>query len=215
MGSIRLPGKILVPIAGRPLLEHVLGRLAAFRRPAHVVVATGDTQRDDAVEAFCKVRGVDCFRGSEPDVLARYYECARARGFDHVVRLTGDNPFSDVEELEHLVDLHISDGYDFSSSFEELPLGVGAEIFAFGALERSHREGLAPHHREHVDEYILENRGLFRTARLEAPEHKRQPQVRLTIDTPEDLRRARYIAARAAGPWTTTEEAIALCSLFA
>lgn len=215
MGSTRLPGKVLAPIAGRPLLGHILGRLASFRPSAHLVVATGDTQRDDALEAFCKERGADCFRGSEPDVLARYYECARVHGFDHVVRLTGDNPFPDVEELERLVDLHFSNRYDFSSSFEELPLGVGAEIFAFGALERSFREGLAPHHREHIDEYILENRALFRTACLAAPAHKRQPQVRLTVDTPEDLRRAQYIAERAAGIWPTTEEAIALCSRFA
>lgn len=215
MGSTRLPGKILEHIGRRPLLDHVLGRLAALRHSARIVVATGDALRDDAVAAFCVERGVDCFRGSEPDVLARYYECARQRGFDQVVRLTGDNPFTDVEELNGLIEFHIAGGYDFSSSFEELPLGVGAEIFTFSALERSFLEGLAPQHREHVNEYILENRALFRTGRLAAPESKRHPQVRLTVDTPEDLRRARFIADHAAGLWPTTEEAVALCSRFA
>lgn len=215
MGSTRLPGKILKPIAGRPLLDHILGRLAALRHPARIVIATSDAKPDDTVAAFCAERGVDCFRGSEQDVLARYRECARERGFDQVVRLTGDNPFTDIGELDRLVECHLGGGYDYSDSFEQLPIGVGAEIFTFAALERSFREGLAPHHREHVDEYILENRALFRTGRLAVPQSKRHPEARLTVDTPEDLRRAQFIAERAAGPWATTEEAVELCLRFA
>ena len=215
MGSTRLPGKILKPVAGKPLLDHVLGRLNALRRPARVVIATSDAKPDDAVIAYCADRGVDCFRGSEEDVLARYYDCARQRGFDHIVRLTGDNPFTDIDELERLIELHFAGGHDYSCSFEVLPVGVGAEIFTFAALERSFKEGLAPQHREHVDEYILENRAFFRIGWLEVPPGKRHPEVRLTVDTPEDHRRAQFIAERAAGPWATTEEAIELCSRFA
>lgn len=215
MGSTRLPGKILEPIAGKPLLDHVLGRLAQLRHPANIVVATGDTPLDDVVERFCAERGVDCFRGSDQDVLARYYECALQRGFTHVVRLTGDNPFTDIHELDRLIELHLAGSNDFSSSFEELPVGVGAEIFAFEALRRSFLEGHAPQHREHVDEYILENRALFRTGRLAVPLSKRHPDVRLTVDTPEDLRRARFVAEQACGRWSTTEEAIARCLRFA
>lgn len=215
MGSTRLPGKILRPIAGRPLLDHILGRLTALRHPARIVIATGDAKPDDVVAAFCVECSADCFRGSEQDVLARYYECARERGFDQVVRLTGDNPFTDIDELDRLIEFHLAGGYDFSCSLEELPVGVGAEVFTFGALERSFLEGLAPHHREHVDEYILENRALFRTGYLAVPRGKRHPKVRLTVDTPEDLRRAQFIAEHAAGSWATTEEAIELCSRFA
>jgi spore coat polysaccharide biosynthesis protein SpsF len=214
MRSTRLPGKILEPIAGKPLLDHIVGRLTGLRQSATVTIATSDEQADDAVEAYCEARAVDCFRGSETDVLARFYECARARELDHVVRLTGDNPFTDIIELDRLVELHLSETSDFSSSFEELPIGVGAEIFAFSALERSFRDGKEPHHREHVDEYILENRAVFRTSRLNAPENKRYPHLRLTVDTAEDLRRARYVAERAVGRWITTEEAVVLCSLF-
>lgn len=215
MGSTRLPGKILQAISGRPLLDHILGRLEGLRHPAHIVVATSNMPLDDVVEAFCAERGVDCFRGSEQDVLARYYECAHQRALGQVVRLTGDNPFTDVDELDRLIALHIAGDYDYSESFGQLPVGVGAEVFTFAALERSFREGLAPHHREHVDEYILENRALFRSGCLVVPESKRHPEVRLTVDTPEDLRRARFIAEHSAGPWPTTEEAIALCSRFA
>lgn len=211
IGSTRLPRKILKEIAGRPLLDHILGRLAEMRSDARVVIATSDDALDDEVEAFCKERGVDCFRGSEQDVLARYYECALERGFEHVVRLTGDNPFTDVEELDRLIALHVAGSYDFSESFSELPLGVGAEIFTFTALERSYVFGLEPHQREHADEYILDNRGQFRIGQLSVPEPKRRSSVRLTVDTSDDLARARFIAEHAAGEWATTEEAIALC----
>lgn len=215
MVSTRLPGKILELIAGRPLLDHVLYRLRNLRHPVRIVVATGDAPHNDPVAVFCAERSVDCFRGSEQDVLARYYECARQCSFDQVVRLTGDNPFIDVEELNRLIDFHLVGGHEFSSSLGELPLGVGAEIFTFAALERCALKGQAPHHREHVDEYILENPTLFRCGHLAVPEYKRHPELRLTVDTPEDLRRARFIAEHATESHVTTEEAIDLCLRFA
>jgi spore coat polysaccharide biosynthesis protein SpsF len=215
MCSTRLPGKILQPIGDRPLLDHILGRLDGLQHAARIVIATSDRLEDGVVLAFCAERGVECFRGSEHDVLARYYECARQRGFTQVVRLTGDNPFTDVDELNRLIEFHLAGSYDFSSSFEDLPVGVGAEIFTFAALERSFHEGHSPHHREHVDEYILENRDRFRIGRLGVPAWKRHPEVRLTVDTAEDLRRAQFVAEHAAGPWATTEDAINLCLRFA
>jgi spore coat polysaccharide biosynthesis protein SpsF len=214
MGSTRLPGKVVESIAGRPLLEHIIGRLALFRHPAHIVVATSDSEPDDVIDSFCLRRSIDCFRGSEADVLGRYFECALKRGLDQIVRLTGDNPFTDIYELDRLIDYHVSGRYDYSSSLEMLPVGVGAEIFSYRALEHSFIYGHAPHHREHVNEYILENTAHFRTGCLAVQESKRHPEVRMTVDTSEDLRRARFLAVNAAGPWLTTEEAIKLCSLF-
>jgi spore coat polysaccharide biosynthesis protein SpsF len=212
MGSSRLPGKVLMPIGHAALLGHVVGRLSALRHSATVVVATSTEAADQPISDWCAREGIRCFRGSELDVLGRYYQCATAFGLDPVVRLTADNPFTDVEELDRLIDLHQAQGNDFTHSFGSLPVGVGAEIFGLAALERSHREGGAPHHREHVDEYMLENPHLFRTGLLEVPPVKRRPDVRLTVDTEEDLRRARYVAEHARGRWCTTEEAIELCS---
>src|SRR5438132_7244820 len=99
MGSTRLPGKVLLPIAGRPLLDHVVGRLSQLRNKVLAVVATTDTSTDDVISERCGYLGVECFRGSEHDVLDRYVACARAYGLDHVVRLTADNPFTDIDEL--------------------------------------------------------------------------------------------------------------------
>jgi len=212
MGSTRLPGKVLRPIAGRPLLAHVLGRLAELQHPAQIVVATSTETADDVIEAFCRDQEVACFRGSEVDVLARYRECARAYGFDQVVRLTADNPFTDVAELDRLIRLHQDAGNDYTHSFGMLPLGVGAEIFTRAALERSYREGHAANHREHVNEYIQENPVLFRIGQLDVPAAKRYPELRLTVDTEEDYQLACHIAELATGRWLGTEEAIALCS---
>jgi spore coat polysaccharide biosynthesis protein SpsF len=215
MSSTRLPGKVLKPIGSRPLLDHVVGRLEMLRHAHQLVAATSTEAADDSIAAWCGQRGVTCFRGSETDVLARYEGAARAFGLDPVIRLTADNPFTDMEELDRLIELHLDNGNDFSHSFTGLPVGVGAEIFSFDALCRSAREGCAAHHREHVDEYMIENPQVFRTGALPVPAAKNHPDVRLTVDTEEDYRRACFIAEHAAGPWVSTEEAIALCSRFA
>src|SRR5262245_23784116 len=126
MGSTRLPGKVLKPIGGVPLLEYIVRRLARLTHPAQTVVVLSHTPQDDVVEAFCRERAIDCYRGSEQNVLERYYGCARSRGFMQIVRLTADNPFTDIEELDRLIELHLSSRSDFTHSFRALPVGVGA-----------------------------------------------------------------------------------------
>lgn len=212
MGSTRLPGKVLKPIAGKALLDHVLGRLSLLAYLVKVVVATSDLAQDDAIAQHCLASGVAVFRGSEANVLDRYYQCAKENSFEHVVRLTADNPFTDIEELQRLIELHLAQHNDYTHSFGSMPLGVGAEIFTFAALERSAREGHAPNHREHVNEYIQEHPGVFRIGELEIPAAKCRPDLRLTVDTEDDYRRACAIAEHAPGRWVGTEEVIRLCS---
>ncbi len=215
MGSTRLPGKVLMPIGNRPLLGHILMRLDRLRATVQVVVATSTAARDDAVAAYCRQVGGSCFRGDESDVLDRYYQCAVHYHFEHVVRLTGDNPFIDVEELDRLIDMHLNSGVDYATSIEDLPIGVGAEIFTFSALEQCHISGQMAHHREHVNEYILENTGLFATEKLEIPTDKLRPDVRLTIDTPDDYRWACRIVENLPGDSILTTDAIAVADRIA
>lgn len=212
MGSTRLPGKVLRPIGDRPLLAHVVGRLKQLRHRVTVVVATSDLSQDDAIAEFCKTLAVECCRGSEQDVLARYYHCAKQHEFEHVVRLTADNPFTDIEELDRLIDLHLHDANAFTHSFDPLPVGVGAEIFSFPALEQSWQEGHAPHHREHVDEYLLENPAIFKTEALAVPAAKNKHELRLTVDTEDDWCKADALVRQAGVEWLTTEQIIELCS---
>lgn len=214
-GSTRLPGKVLKVIHDRTLLDHIIDRLKSLQEEAVIVIATSILPGDDRIEQFCKEKGVLCFRGSESNVLSRYYECARERGFDHIVRLTADNPFVDVEEVDRLIAFHRESGNDFTESFSQLPIGAGAEIFSFPALEEDMKRASMPHHFEHVDEYILENMDKFKTGTLQVDEEKRKPDVRLTVDTQEDYEKACYIAAHSETGLATTQEAIRLCSQFA
>lgn len=211
MGSTRLPGKVLRLIGHLPLLGHVLGRLALSRHKINVVVATSNLSQDDVIVAYCQSAKVSCFRGSEQDVLDRYYQCAKHYGFSHIVRLTADNPFTDINELDRLIDLHLQQKNAFTYSFAQLPIGVGAEIFSFEALERSWFEGHAPHHREHVDEYLLENPQIFKTDQLTIPIAKCSPNLRLTVDTEDDWRRADALVRQAGEVWLSTERIIELC----
>lgn len=212
MGSTRLPGKVLKPIAGKVLLDHVLGRLSQLEYPVKAVVATSYLPQDDAIVEHCLTKGVEVFRGSEADVLDRYYKCAHQHHFAHVVRLTADNPFTDIDELQRLIEQHLSQGNDYTHSFGSLPPGVGAEIFTFATLEKSAQGGHLPAHREHVNEYIQENLDIFRIGVLKVAAAKQRPDLRLTVDTAADYLRACNIAEYAPDRWIGTEEAIHLCS---
>ncbi|MBI5643506.1 MAG: glycosyltransferase family protein [Deltaproteobacteria bacterium] len=215
MGSTRLPGKVLKDLSGRPMLSHIIERLKAVRNSDVLIVATSTNKADNAVEEFCSREGVDCFRGDEGDVLDRYYKTALHFKLDHIVRATADNPLVDPVEVSRLIDLHHKENADYTHSFGKLPIGVGAECFSFGSLERSWRDGVKPNHREHVNEYIQERPEAFRIEELDIPVEKRAPNLRLTVDTPEDFKRAEMIYEKLsrAGELITTEDAIRLCAM--
>src|SRR5262249_37705754 len=112
MGSSRLPGKVLRPILGRPMLSFIVERLRAVPAIALVVVATSDLPRDEAVRAFCEAESVECFSGSERDVLDRFYRAARREHADPVLRFTGDCPLVDPELVTRLLAMYESGRYD-------------------------------------------------------------------------------------------------------
>ena len=215
MGSTRLPGKVLKKIGNKTLLEQIFYRLGFLKHPAKQVLATSINPNDNAIESFCLEKNIECFRGSEENVLERYYLCSVRYGFNHIVRLTGDNPFTDIEELDNLIDLHLKTKADYTHSFGQLPAGVGAEIFTYDALGKSYHKCTKDNQREHVNEYILENPGLFKIAVLTVPERKVRPDIRLTVDTEADLLKARFIMTHAGTNYITTEKAIELCLLYA
>lgn len=215
MGSSRLPGKILMRLGQKTLLEHIFFRLSFLKHPVRTVLATSTSIKDNIVECFCLSNDIRCFRGSELNVLERYYLCAKENQFDYIIRLTADNPFTDIDELDRLIDLHFQEKADYSNSIESLPVGVGAEIFTFDALQDSYLNGKEPHHIEHVDEYILENPQKFKIVKLVIPASKCRPDIRLTVDTREDYLKACYIIEHSEREYITTEEAIRFCSEYA
>lgn len=214
MGSRRLPGKVLKKIGNDTLLEHIISRLKLLKHKAGIIIATSDLPIDNVIEDLCMAKGINCFRGSEKNVLERYYLCAKKYGFRHIVRLTGDNPFTDIEELDNLIALHFYSGADYTNSFEFLPIGVGAEIFAFSALEKVYREGRQAQHIEHVNEYIIENPSMFKCSVLGGISEKHRHDIRLTVDTEEDYDKACYIMENSKYKYISTPLAIKLAEKY-
>ncbi|HEY8119606.1 MAG TPA: NTP transferase domain-containing protein [Methylophilaceae bacterium] len=210
MGSSRLPGKVLLPFGNTTLLGWIISRIKNL--PWKLVVATSSETRDDAIAEYCAEQGVECFRGSEQDVLDRYYQCAKTFAFEHAVRLTADNPFPDTDELARLIRYHIEGRYDYSHNIGKLPVGVGAEIFSMKELETSWKDGQKPHHREHVNEYILEQSESFKIGYLEPLADRQSPALAFTIDTDADYQRIHACATKIEHTPITTEDLINQCT---
>lgn len=192
MGSTRLPGKVLRLLNGKPMLQRIVQRVSQATLVRNVAVATSTLPDDDKVESFCKqnLASCVCFRGSEEDVLDRYYKCAEMMGSDIVVRLTGDNPFVDPEVIDAAITLFLEkENLDYLSYREGLPLGIGAEVFSFDALQRAWHDASDPECREHVTPYFYRTNGLF-SWRRESLIGEDYSEYRLTVDTQEDFNTA-------------------------
>jgi spore coat polysaccharide biosynthesis protein SpsF len=213
MASSRRPGKALADLAGRPLLAVLIERMAAVRGVAGVALATSERPENDALAAVAEALGVTAFRGDEDDVLRRHVEGARARGADHVVRVTGDNPLTDVETIELLVARHLREGADYTYvPGDALLMGILSEVISRDALERSWERGDTRHRSELMTLYIKEHPEEFKVVTAELPPGLYRPEYRLTVDEPEDVRLMQEIFGRLALPGrrVTTREAIAL-----
>ncbi len=185
MSSTRLPGKVLLPLAGREVLAHVLERLAFCQTLNEVVVATSSDASDDVLAQWCYARGVTVFRGSLQDVLDRYYQCALRSRADAVVRITADCPALDPSLVDEVVRGFHSGNYDLFYLSGEFPDGLDCAVFSFSALERAWREATLASEREHVGPYIVNHPEWFRLGSLE--KFKGLAHHRWTLDEPRDL----------------------------
>jgi spore coat polysaccharide biosynthesis protein SpsF (cytidylyltransferase family) len=185
--STRLPGKVLKPILGRPMLARQIERLKRCRSLDRLVVATSLGAEDDPLERLCREEGVDCFRGSLSDVLDRFYQCALQNDAGHVVRLTGDCPLADHELIDSLIGFYLGLDVDYASNCRPptLPDGLDAEVFRFEALAEAWREATDPFEREHVVPYIVRRPGRFRLANWSWTGNA--AKMRWTVDEPEDF----------------------------
>ncbi|MED0670804.1 glycosyltransferase family protein [Aneurinibacillus aneurinilyticus] len=186
MGSSRLPGKILKPLGDTVELDYVVSRCRQVQGVDDVIVATSVLSQDDEVEVWCRKQGVTCYRGSEDDVLDRYYSCARTYRPDYVIRVTADCPFIDYQLGSEMVETMKCSPCDIVMLEGELPRGLAMEIVSFAALEYMHTHGNEERHREHVTYYAYEYPERFRTVTLAVPNEIRHPQLRITLDTKED-----------------------------
>ena len=212
MASARYPGKALVPLAGRPLLDVLLERMQGAQGVEGVALATSVNPENDPLAALAEARGLRVYRGPEDDVLRRFLECARALDAAHVVRVTGDNPLTDVETLEKLVALHLARQADYTYvPGPALLMGILAEVISTAALERSWERGAAEHRSELMTLYIKEHPDEFVVATAELDPSLLRPHYRLTVDEPEDVALMKALFARLrTAPLPTTREAIEL-----
>lgn len=156
-GSTRFPRKVLAPLHGRPILAHVIERAAGVVGTRALVVATTTKEQDDPVVTLCSSLGVVAFRGSEDDVLDRYYQCAVAFGADSIVRITGDCPLLSPKVSSRVVAAFLGDPRHFTHNTGPGTDGWDTEVMPFLMLERSWREATLPRDREHVTTWARAN----------------------------------------------------------
>ena len=187
VSSSRLPGKVLKPILGKPMLQHQLERVLRARSLDALVVATSTDPSDDPIVGLCAAAGVTCFRGSLDDVLDRFYQAAREYEPQHIVRLTGDCPLIDPEIIDRLVEFYLAGSFDHAGNAVEpmFPDGLDAEILTFAALESAWREASLPSHREHVTLFVHQQPNRFRIGSYKNDIDL--SHLRWTVDEPEDF----------------------------
>lgn len=203
MSSSRLPGKVLLDLAGQPMLVRVVDRVRRARSVDDVVIATTTDPADDPIETLCCERSYQVYRGSMFDVLDRFYGAARQFGADVIVRVTADCPIIDPDVIDHTVAAFWANQADFAANRlpppwkRTWPIGLDTEVCSFTGLERAWKEAKLPYEREHVMPYFYDVDGRFKVVVTDHdPDYGAQ---RWTVDTPEDLALLREVFARFAG----------------
>lgn len=196
-GSTRLPGKVLKRVGNISMLEYEIKRVCQSRKIDKIVVATTTRPEDDKVVKLCKKIKVDCFRGSENDVLDRYYQCVlKYKDYESIVRITGDCPLIDPKVIDKVISFFIKNkGLDFAGNFlqKTFPHGMDLEVFKKSALIESAKKSRSLFEREHVDEYIL-RRKKFKKGNVSAGHDF--SCFRLTLDYPEDFEVIKFLIER-------------------
>jgi spore coat polysaccharide biosynthesis protein SpsF len=197
MASSRLPGKVLLDICGKPMLERVLDRVKLARSIDNILVATTTDPSDDVLAKWCREHQVDCFRGSMQDVLDRFYQAGVTYSPRYIVRVTADCPVIDPGLIDETVLACQEIGVDFAATrlpppfHRTYPIGLDVEVSTFSALERAWREAKLPAEREHVFPYLYDQPGRFNLKILNhEPDYG---SLRWTVDTADDLELIRRI----------------------
>lgn len=187
MGSTRLPRKIMKPILGEPALYRMIERLRFGKKHTNIVIATSTLPADDVIIEACEKWGVNTFRGSDSDVLSRYYGAAQKYPADAYMRICSDSTMIDPAYNDRIIDTFFQNDYDFvaggTSPHQSWPYGIGGDIFTPELLEEAYKNASTPYEHEHVQPYMTEHaKNLFHMP----PEKENYRWLKLTLDYPGD-----------------------------
>jgi spore coat polysaccharide biosynthesis protein SpsF len=195
MTSTRLPGKVMKIVCGKPLLEHFINRLKRVKSADQIVIATTINDIDNQIVDLCKKLDISYYRGSEEDVLGRYYEAAVEYGGDVIIRITSDCPVIDPDVVDYLIDFYMKNlkKYDYVTNTlkRTYPRGMDTEIVSFKALKEAHFNAYDPFDREHVTLFIRNRPTQYRRHNIKYSSDL--SRYRLTVDTSEDMELIRRI----------------------
>ena len=191
MAATRLPDKVLMKIAGKPMLRHIVERIKKSKLVDEVVIATTTNPKDKAIEKFAKQINTKVFRGSEEDVLLRVLETAKANNADIIVEFCGDCPLIDPEIIDQVIKFYLDNNYDYVSNFidknNEIIRGLQVQVFSTKILEEVSRKTNDPADRENVSLYIYEHPEKYKLGHAPVKKEFSRPELRWTVDTIEDL----------------------------
>ena len=190
MTSTRLPGKVLMPVMGKPLLEYQIERLQRVRFADSIIIATTTNDTDQPIVDLAERLGIKVFRGSEVDVLSRYYGAAQENGLDVIVRITSDCPLIDPAVVDDVIGKYFENvgNCDYVSNClnRTFPRGMDTEVFPFDLLDKVNSEAIGEPYREHVTPYIYDDSQRFRL--INVAFQRDESRHRWTVDTPEDFK---------------------------
>lgn len=189
MGSTRLPGKVLKPLNGIPMIWIIMRNLQRSKQITKSIVVTSNSPKDDILIDCLKKYNIEYFRGSENDVLSRFYNVAVKEKADIIVRITADCPLLDPEIVDMIISEAVTKKTDYCSNAEvrTFPRGYDVEVFTFDILKKMFFETKNPDDLEHVTLFIHKNLNLFNTLNVTAPQNKHHPEWRVCVDTEEDF----------------------------
>jgi spore coat polysaccharide biosynthesis protein SpsF len=181
MGSSRFPGKVLKDLYGNTILSHVIFRVKSVSKIDKVMVATSKNSADDCIETYLESIGIECYRGSEDNVLERYFFAAKSQNANYIVRVTADNPLLDPIIVDEMISGYMNSNCRYGRT-KKFPIGLGAEIFSFSALREAYENASRPYEFEHVTPYMY-----LRGETIYELESKVDlSSFRFTVDTLED-----------------------------
>jgi spore coat polysaccharide biosynthesis protein SpsF len=188
MTSSRLPGKVLLSAAGRPMLDHLVDRLRAVALLDEIVLATTINDQDEPLVKFAKEKGIPCYRGSEEDVMERVLKAAESVSADIIVEITGDCPILDPLLVEQTIQVFLNNDCDYASNanVRSYPDGMDTQVFRLETLRKSFSMTSDPLDREHVTLHIRQHPKIFRQVNLVATSDLFWPELGLTLDEQHD-----------------------------